>query len=302
MKTILISALAIFFAVPGQCCLNKSGTKYGGGSGSYFGWHSLRASLQKNLRNDGDEMEASLRGATNFNDRSDYAIALMYLGRNAEAVDLLERLEREKPGEFFIAANLGTAFELSGNNEQALHWINEGIRRNPSDHQGTEWLHARILEAKIAQAKDARWFESHSVLELDPQKIGSEVTVGARSMTLKELATAIEYQLGERLQFVKPPDAPVASLLYDYAVLEAVSHSMESAKRVLKLAAQYGYPPTKIDMLQNEFDRRLWWAGFRTNMLIGAGVVLAVAVLVVLYRRGIFVLSSKDLKRSKTIG
>lgn len=46
-------------------------------------------------------MEAELRGSTNFNDRSDYSVALMYLGRSQEAVQLLETLENEKPGKIF---------------------------------------------------------------------------------------------------------------------------------------------------------------------------------------------------------
>lgn len=297
MKTILCALAIVSFANPAWSCLNKSGTKYGGGSGTYFGWRSLEASLKKNVQPDGVEMEASLRGATNFNDRSDYAIALMYLGRNVEAVDLLTRLEQEQRGHFFIAANLGTAYELSGNNEEALRWINEGIRRNPKDHEGTEWLHAKILEAKIAQQKDAAYFEKHSVLELQPGAIGQTIRTGGRSFSAKELADAIEYQLGERLQFVKPPDPAVASLLYDYAAIESVIRSMESAKHILKLATDYGYPATKVAALNAEFDRRLWWSRFRTNALIAAGCLIGVGLLVVLYRRGIFVLSSKDLKR-----
>ena len=99
-------------------------------------------------------MESDLRSSTNFTDRSDYAVALMYLGRHQEAVTLLHQLEAERPGEYFVAGNLGTAYELTGKNEEALRWIREAIRRNPAAHEGTEWLHAKILEAKIAQQKD----------------------------------------------------------------------------------------------------------------------------------------------------
>lgn len=295
MKTILCALAIVCFACPAWPCLNKSGTKYGGGSGSYFGWRSLQVALKKNVQPDGVEMEANLRGSTNFNDRSDYAIALMYLGRNTEAVSLLTKLEQEQPGHFFVAANLGTAYELSGNNEEALRWINEGIRRNSKDHEGTEWLHAKILEAKIAQQKDAAFFEKHSVLGLEPGVICETIRVGEKSYSAKELTAAIEYQLGERLQFVKPPDPSVASLLYDYAAIEAANRSMESAKHILKFASQYGYPEPKIALLTAEFDRRLWWAGFRMNALIVAGCLIGVALLVVLYRRGIFVLSRRDL-------
>jgi len=49
--------------------------------------------------------------------------------------------------------DLGTAYELAGKNEPALRWIREGLRRNPNSHKGTEWLHVKILEAKIEQEK-----------------------------------------------------------------------------------------------------------------------------------------------------
>lgn len=269
----------------------------GGGTGSYFGWRSLEVSLKKSLKSDGAEMEASLRGSTNFTDRSDYAVALMFLGRIAEAVNLLNQLEREQPGQYFIAANLGTAYELSGNNQEALRWINEGIRRNPDSHEGTEWLHVKILEAKIAQEKDPAYFEKHSVLELQPGTIGEQVAVGQKNFQPIALASAIEHQLGERLQFVKPPDAAVASLLFDYAAIEAATHSMESATHILKMATDYGYPAIKVAALRKEFDRRLGWERFKTYAFYGLIGVVGVAVLVWLYKRGIFVLSSRDLKR-----
>ena len=242
-------------------------------------------------------MEASLRGATKFEDRSDYAIALMYLDRSPEAIALLTTLEQEQPGHFFIAANLGTAYELSGKYKDALHWINEGIRRNPQDHEGTEWLHAKILDAKIAQQKNPDYFEMHSVLELQPNEIGRAIQLDGKSYSAAEVRKAIEYQLGERLQFVKPPDPAVASLLYDYAAIESVLGSMESAQHILKFASNYGYPAEKIAVLNTDFDRRLAWGEFKTIALISTGVLVFLGVLRILYRRGIFVISRKDLKR-----
>ena len=189
----------------------------------------LRHYMQKNPQPDGMKMEADLRGATNFNDRSDYSVALMYLGRSKEAVELLQQLETEQPGQYFIAANLGTAYELSGNNQEALRWIKEGIHRNPDSHEGTEWLHVKILEGKIAQQKDAHHFENHSVLELLPEKIGYRITIGEEKLSPKELTEAIQYQLAERLQFVKPPDPAVASLLFDYAAIEAATPTLSNS-------------------------------------------------------------------------
>jgi tetratricopeptide (TPR) repeat protein len=273
MKAILCSLILFLAPASAWSCINKAGTKYGGGSGDPrsfdFGWMSLQNSLKMNLPPEGAQMEANLRGATNFNDRNDYAVALMYLGRNQETVALLKRLEEEQPGEYFVAANLGTAYELSGNNEEALQWITEGIKRNPKSHEGTEWLHARILDAKIARQKDPVFFEKHSVLELEPGKIGASITVGKLTMAAKDLADAIVHQLGERLQFVKPPDPAVASLLYDYAAIEAATQSMESARHILKMATDYGYPPAKANALDRELDHRLARARLIRNVGIG---------------------------------
>lgn len=298
-KSIFCSLVVLTLASPAFACINKSGTKYGGGTGSYFGWRGMEAAIKMNLKEDGVEMEKSLRGSTNFNDRSDYAVALMFLGRSTEAVELLTKLEAEQPGKFFVAANLGTAYELTGSNAEALKWINEGIRRNPEDHKGTEWLHSKILEAKIAQEKDAEYFEKHSVLELQPGDIGEMVSVGhQKRLPPKDLADAIQYQLGERLQFVKSPDPAVASLLFDYAAIEAATRSMESAKHILKMATDYGYPADKVAALNKEFDRRLAWERFKTYSFYGFIALAVVALLILLFKRGIFVLSSKDLKRA----
>ena len=243
-------------------------------------------------------MEADLRGATNFNDRSDYAVALMYLGRSAEAVMLLEKLEKEKPGEYFVAANLGTAYELAGKNDEALRWIQEGIRRNPDSHEGTEWLHARILQAKIAQQSDPDYFKKHSVLELQPQDISQQLVFGEIKLSTRQLAEAIEYQLGERLQFVKPPDPSVASLLFDYAAIEAATRTLESAKGVLQMGLEYGYPADKVQPLLKLNDRRIAWRKITQYGSYGLIVAGFVALLYLLYKRGIFVLSSNDLKRA----
>src|SRR5262245_12116318 len=127
MKAFASCLAFIFCAHTAFPCAWVTGTKFSGKRTEVSGMSGLwqlRHAMKMDRRPDGAEMETALRSATNFNDRSDYSVALMYLGRNQEAVALLEQLEKEKPGEYFIAANLGTACELSGNNEEALRWIN----------------------------------------------------------------------------------------------------------------------------------------------------------------------------------
>ena len=140
MKAVTIFLVILFSTLPTFACVNIVGTKYSGERGGTIGRmgvQELRYAFKRNTKPDGIKMEADLRGSTNFSDRSNYAVALMYLGRSQEAVQLLESLEKESPGEFYVAGNLGTAYELSGNNESALKWIQEEIKRNPEAHEAT---------------------------------------------------------------------------------------------------------------------------------------------------------------------
>jgi len=302
MKAFATALVFILFVNTALPCIWITGTKYNGESVStpgLSGARLLRMHMNADRRPDGVKMEAELRGATNFNDRSDYSVALMFLGRSEEAVTLLNQLEKEKPGEYFIAANLGTAYELSGNNVEALKWIKEGIHRDPTSHEGTEWLHVKILEAKITQEKDPDYFKTHSVLELQPEKIGEEIMVGDQKFTPKELTDAIQYQLSERLQFVKPRDPAVASLLFDYAAIEAATMTLESAEEILTMAQQYGYPPDKIQPLLDLYNRRIAWRKTKRDIFhksLGIGVI---CLLLYLVKRGIIVISRRDLRKTR---
>lgn len=299
MRALGFCLLFCFCAQAGWSCAWTTGTNYRGGAARtsrFNGANMLRHALETNLAQDGHKMEESLRNAVSFRERNDYAVALMYLGRSAEAVTRLQELEKEIPGEYYIAANLGTAYELAGENEKALEWITEGIRRNSDSHYGTEWLHVKILEAKIAQEKDPDYFKKHSVLDLRPADVDKVLVIGSDKYTPSQLMTALQYQLSERLSFVKPPDAPVASLLFDYAALEAGTRTLESAIGILKMAVEYGYPVDQVNPLLRSYERRILWrktTGYGFWVLIGAGVI---AFLAYSYRRGWFVLSSRDLR------
>ena len=118
-------------------------------------------------------------------------------------------------------------------------------------------------------------------------------------MTIKELKRAIEYQLRERMQFVKPPDAAVASLLFDYAAIEAATVTLESAKQVLEMAVEYGYPTAKVQPLMKVYDQRIFRRKLKGYGLIALCVVAAFGLLAVLYRRGIFVLSRKGSQHTR---
>lgn len=165
-----------------------------------------------------------------FEEKTDYAVALIFLGDYAKAIDMLVALERERPGAYTAAANLGTAYELAGDLKNALLWIGKGIERDASSHHGTEWLHVAILRAKINLAADKEWLRKHTVLE------GSE----NEKRSAEEIVRAVEYQLGERLQFVSPLDAVVCDLFYQAAVRVAPGSLPERRVRFIQESLRFG--------------------------------------------------------------
>lgn len=197
--------------------------------------------------------EKTLAKTADRRTRNHYAVTLMHLGRAREAIDILTALEREAPGSYVTAANLGTAYELAGNDTEALRWIRTSIRRNRAAHQGTEWLHVRILEAKIAQRRDPAWLKTHSILGMS---FGDEVlprVVAAyppgndgKPVTLDQLKLALWYQLDERYQFVRAPDAVVGSLLFDWANLLVRTDALESAAALYREAIRFGAPRAEL--------------------------------------------------------
>ncbi|MGQ0541036.1 MAG: tetratricopeptide repeat protein [Blastocatellia bacterium] len=193
--------------------------------------------------------EAKSRRAISFDENS-IAVALIHLGRTEEALKILERLEKNSPGSYYTAANLGTAYELMGNNERAYKWIAIGMKRNPASHFGTEWLHLKILRAKQEIKKNPKWIDENSVLGIRWDAVGndlSKVQVSGDSgdpYSAETVRKAIEYQLHERTEFVKPPDPTVASLLYDLSHLVRHSRSAKHGDLVLSAAHTYGYPNT----------------------------------------------------------
>jgi len=281
--TVVLVCLA---AQPLRACLNSlSATTLDGHKvrQSDIAFWEIRDSRKRDMTVEGAEMERKFRGKCDFTNRNDYAVALVFLGRHDEAISLLQSLEKETPNHYSTAANLGTAYELSGNNELALQWIEEGIRRNPRSHKGSELVHVEILRAKIQQQSNPDYFQKHSVLNFDANAIKPKtesITVAGMKRTPVEVRDAIHYQLGERLQFVKSKDPVVASLLFDYGALEAATRTVESGRRLMQMAVEFGYPREEVAPFYARFDHAILIANLRRFAFygsIGLGV-LAVSI------------------------
>jgi tetratricopeptide (TPR) repeat protein len=172
----------------------------------------------------------------NFKQQSDIAVQLARLGEYQQSLQMLQGLYRQHPGEYTLAANLGTLYELNGKPDSALFYIRRGMALNPESHEGSEWVHVRILQAKLNGQKDPDWLARHSLLGIDG---------GAKKDTLDgdtqylDTVMHITYQLQERIPFTPAPDRLMARLLKEYADLLARELSMESAFTAYQMALVY---------------------------------------------------------------
>lgn len=189
------------------------------------------------------------RAKPDFDSLTDLGVLMLYQGQYVAAVRHFVFLERRYPGRYKTAANLGTALELAGFDQVALQWIRIGIARNQDAHERTEWLHARILEAKIAQARDAGYLATHSVAGVSfvPTSVPPLPTAwpagnDGKPVMAWQLNDALAYQLHERAQFVRPKDPVVANLLLDWATLNLAGGPIENADALYNVAVDYGAP------------------------------------------------------------
>ncbi len=80
----------------------------------------------------------------------------MRLGEPAKAVEVLRAAQRAYPNHFKIAANLGTAYQLSGELDQAAACLREAVRLAPGKYQEAEQAQLRLVQLRQRQPKDSQ--------------------------------------------------------------------------------------------------------------------------------------------------
>ena len=121
---------------------------------------------------------------------------------------------------------MGTAYELKGDIAKAKFWIAEGIKRDPNIHEGSEWIHLKILDAQFAQQKNTKWIEENDVLGLDfghdeqPKPKIKKIVENGQSYDLETIFKHIQIQMEQRLQFIDT-DPITAQVLFNMANIDA---------------------------------------------------------------------------------
>ncbi len=301
MRFSLFSLVTLVFVASSPACINVSGTTLDGHRHSErdrgVTRHDLLEKQQTpiNWSTRLKKLETAMAGEPTIRDRSDYGGVLVHLGQHEKARDVLLEAERISPGDYAVASNLGTAYELLGENEKAMEWIKRGMNRNPKSHGGTEWVHLKILEAKIAVAKDPTWLSRNSVLGVDfgtaPRPALSGKAAASPEAQREEayrILRGADYQLTERFQFVKGPDPFVGDVTFDLANAIAVGRNVEEAEDIYLLAQEYGAPKSALAEVRRNLMREISESahpGSKTWIWTGGLSLLAVGLIV--YRRAV---------------
>jgi len=158
-------------------------------------------------------------------DYNDFGALLVYSGQYTRAQKIFQEIEAKKPGLYATAANQGTVDELLGNNKEAYHWIKRGLEINPDSHHGSEWIHLKILEAKVHAKGNPDYYRTHNILGLDFGQ--DKIPVKKTKRDLHQTKKQLYYQLEERLTFIKPKNPIVAQLLFDAGNITAITDDVK---------------------------------------------------------------------------
>jgi tetratricopeptide (TPR) repeat protein len=167
---------------------------------------------------------------------SDKGLILILEKKYNEALELYLKIEKTNPNRYSTASNVGTIYELIGENKKAWDWINKSIKINPKSHNGSEWLHSKILQAKINGEK---YYTSEFLLGLN---FGNgENPIGQfDNLEIDRIYKSIHFQLNERISLIKPKDKIVAVLLFELGNLSILNKKFKDARELFKKSREYG--------------------------------------------------------------
>ncbi len=159
---------------------------------------------------------------------TDYTLRMIRAGKLKEGLEVFKRLSAKFPKEHVFHAYLGMAYELNGDNQNALKHAKKALELDRFTHQESQWISIKILEAKIALEKDPNYLKNHSVLSLTMEQKKAE-----------RVASQLLLQVKERFPFYKSPDPIMAALLIDLGDCFTESKSYEYGAAFYEIALKY---------------------------------------------------------------
>ena len=239
MRYLLLLSTCLFTGASAVACINAYHVKLDGTIGIFDKHMHDKITAKKLAVRDLEDtamlLKAEYEDTGDYKVYSDYGSVLIYLGKYERAKSVYLEIEQVKPGEYVTASNLGTAYELLGQPDSALYWIERAVQLNPDAHDGSEWVHIAILKYKLLPLGD----RPASVLGLGFGE--GELPTNPEEYDLQKLKRHIAYQLHERMYFVQPEDPIVGNILFDHGNIVAQTTNVPTALTSYALAKEYEY-------------------------------------------------------------
>lgn len=256
-KLSIILLLFLLSNLNSFACLNGESKKLKNGGYLYMD-HDNRLPFGHNFfSGDFDEMKFELdslyKKTKDIAYLSDKGLILILQKKYKEALELYLNIEKTNPNRYSTASNIGTIYELTGENKKALEWINKSLKINPKSHNESEWIHSKILEAKINGEK---FYTSDFILGVN---FGNEeIPVTKLNKTeIDKLYKSIFFQLNERISFIKPKEKIVAILLFELGNLSIIKNDFRNAKEIFEKSKEYGLENDLINKRINFLNEKL---------------------------------------------
>jgi hypothetical protein len=121
------------------------------------------------------------------NEAADLSAAFVRLGTPDKAIAILRSARRQHPDDFRLAANLGTAYQLTGDLESAEEMLTEAVRLAPEKFKRAEQFHLNLvrLRKKEGKAPADRWDDLFGLgADYDPKKLPADAAAIVQQLAL----------------------------------------------------------------------------------------------------------------------
>jgi hypothetical protein len=99
--------------------------------------------------------EAARERGLSVDEQADLGAVLIRLGDIPAAIKVLHGAQRAHPKHYAVNANLGTAWQLSGDLEQAARCLEMAVELAPGKRQSAEQMHLSLVRLRLRQARDS---------------------------------------------------------------------------------------------------------------------------------------------------
>ncbi len=199
-------------------------------------------------------------------------ISYLLSNKPEKAIKILLEESKIKGDAYEISANLAVAFELSGDLQKSIEWQEKALKIDPDSHGGTDWLHLLLLEIKLAKLNKLKNINFKSILKSNKQdkidgsikSVNFPISKRIKNVSNNDIYFAIDYQLSERLFFIKEKDDEVSELFNIISYYEFNSKLAEESLILKELSKHYATTATpELDKDISSLKRFVLWSKFK---------------------------------------